>query len=481
MPCTAQVPNLTAREQAQFIHDAIPPGLFRTDDDSERIPWRVSPEPFALSEKTVARIEQIGRDLLAFYRALNNLYNRSARGTAPSFIAEYLDHGKPGHIVRLARQNRFKQDIPGVIRPDLLMTDDGFIASELDSVPGGMGFVGAMTEAYCKAGIESIGGVDGMPRGFGKMLSYASRTPNPTVAIVVSDESGDYRTELRWLAEAMRRVGDVNAFVCTPQDVIFTEQALFVRHEDGREEKLDAIYRNFELFDLLNVPKQELMLYAARHNRVLMVPPPKAPLEEKLSFALFQHPALAQLWRAELGKDGAAIYDRLMAIFPRTWVLDPRPLPPQAFIAGLEMRGQPVADWRALVELGKGERDYVVKPSGFSELAWGSRGVKIANDLTKEDWAAALDEGLRSFDTTPYILQRFHKSKRIRMPYLDRPSGDIKMFDGRARLCPYYFVTSETTVELGGILATVAPADKRLIHGMVDAVMAPCFVKENGY
>ena len=481
MACTAQVPNLTAREQAQFIHDAIPPGLFRTDDDSERIPWRVSPEPFALSPKTVATIEQIGRDLLAFYRALNSLYNRSARGTAPAFIAEYLDNGKPEHIVRLARQNRFKSDIPGVIRPDLLMTDTGFVASELDSVPGGMGFVGAMTEAYCKAGIESIGGADGIPRGFAAMISYASRKQNPTVAIVVSDESGDYRTELRWLADAVNRLGEVKAFVCEPQDVIFTEQALFVRLEGGREEKLDAIYRNFELFDLLNVPKQELMLYAARHNRVLMVPPPKATLEEKLSFALFHHPALASLWRTELGRDGAAIYDRLLAIFPKTWVLDPRPLPPQGVIFGLEMRGLPVSDWRALIELGKGERDYVVKPSGFSELAWGSRGVKIANDLTKEEWTAALEEGLRSFDRTPYVLQRFHKSKRIRMPYLDRKADEITTFDGRARLCPYYFVTSETTVQLGGILATVAPADKRLIHGMVDAVMAPSFVKENGY
>ena len=481
MACTAQVPNLTAREQAQFIHDAIPPGLFRTDDDSERIPWRVSPEPFALSPKTVATIEQIGRDLLAFYRALNSLYNRSARGTAPAFIAEYLDQGKPEHIVRLARQNRFKSDIPGVIRPDLLMTDTGFIASELDSVPGGMGFVGAMTEAYCKAGIESIGGADGIPRGFSAMISYASRKPNPTVAIVVSDESGDYRTELRWLADAVNRLGEIKAFVCEPQDVIFTEQALFVRLEDGHEEKLDAIYRNFELFDLLNVPKQELMLYAARHNRVLMVPPPKATLEEKLAFALFHHPALASLWRTELGKDGAAIYDRLLAIFPKTWVLDPRPLPPQGVIVGLDMRGLPVSDWRSLIDLGKGERDYVVKPSGFSELAWGSRGVKIANDLTKEEWAAALEEGLSSYDRTPYILQRFHKSKRLRMPYLDRKADEIKIFDGRARLCPYYFVTSETTVQLGGILATVAPADKRLIHGMVDAVMAPSFVKENGY
>jgi hypothetical protein len=481
MPCTAPMPNLTAREQAQLVHDAIPPGLFRTEDENARIPWRVSPEPFALSQKSVAEIERIGTDLLAFYRALNNLYNRSARGTAPAFIADYLDHGKPEHIVRLARQNRFRSDIAGVIRPDLLLTGDGFVASELDSVPGGMGFVGAMAEAYCKAGIEAIGGVDGIPRGFGKMLAYASRTPRPTVAIVVSEESRDYRTELRWLADATNRIGEVKAFVCAPQDVIFTEQALFVRLEDGHEEKLDAIYRNFELFDLLNVPKQELMLYAARHNRVLMVPPPKAPLEEKLSFALFHHPALTPLWKTELGKDGAAIYARLAAIFPKTWVLDPRPLPPQGVIYGLEAQGHPIADFRELVELGKSERNYVVKPSGFSELAWGSRGVKIANDLTKEEWAATLDEGLRSFDRTPYILQRFHKGKRIRMPYLDGAEGEIRTFDGRVRLCPYYFVTSETTVELGGILATIAPADKRLIHGMSDAVMAPSFVKENGY
>lgn len=481
MPCTATVPNLTAREQAQFIHDTIPPGLFKTEDEHARIPWRVSPEPFALSPKTLAEIERIGTDLLAFYRALNNLYNRSVRGTAPRFISEYLDHGKPEHIIRLERQNRFKQELPGVIRPDLMMTDGGLIASELDSVPGGMGFVGAMTEAYCKAGIESIGGPDGMPRGFAKMLQHATGVERPTVAIVVSDESGDYRNELRWLASAANATGLVNAYVATPQDITFTEEALFIRREDGREEKLDAVYRNFELFDLLNVSKQELMFYSARHNRVKITPPPKAALEEKLSFALFHHPALRRLWEGELGKDGKALYARLSAIFPKTWILDPRPLPPQAVIAGLEAGGEPIADWHQLIDLGKSERDWVVKPSGFSELAWGSRGVKIANDLTKEEWRAAIDNALASFDRTPYILQRFHKGKRIRMPYLDRENDDIKMFDARVRLCPYYFVTGENAIELGGILATIAPADKRLIHGMSDAVMAPSFVKENGY
>ncbi len=478
MSCTATVPNLTAREQAQFIEDNVPPGLFKTEDESARIPWRVSPEPFALSPKTVAQLEQIGHDLLAFYRALNNLYNRSARGTAPAFIAEYLDHGKPEHIVRLERQNRFKQEIPGVIRPDLLLTDDGFAASELDSVPGGMGFVGAMAEAYCKAGIESIGGPNGIPLSFAKMLAHATGVEKPAVAIVVSDESGDYRPELRWLAATMRRLEIANVYVVMPQDVIFTEEAMFMRLEDGREEKLDAIYRNFELFDLLNVPKWELMTYAARHNRVKLTPPPKAALEEKLSFALFHHPALAQLWRAELGNE---IFERLKTLFPMTWILDPRPLPPQAFICGLDVNGVPVSDFHQLIDLGKGDRDYVVKPSGFSELAWGSRGVKVANDLPRDEWKETIENALASFDRTPYILQRFHKGKRIRMPYLDRTQSEIKMFDARVRLTPYFFVTGEKSVDIGGILATVAPADKRLIHGMSDAVMTSSFIKDNGY
>jgi hypothetical protein len=333
-----------------------------------------------------------------------------------------------------------------------------------------------MTEAYCKLGMESVGGAHGMPQKFARMLQTATGKEHPTVAIVVSDESGDYRPEMRWLAEAMRRLGVANAHVCEPQDLIFTEDAMFVRIDEGREEKLDAIYRNFELFDLMNVPKQELMLYAARHNRVKMTPPPKAHLEEKSAFALFHNPALEKLWQTELGKD---VYARLKALFPQTWIIDPRPVPPQTFIHGLQAAGTPVNNWLQLADLGKSERDYVIKPSGFSELAWGSRGVRVANDLPKEEWTSTIEEALREYSKTPRILQRFHKGKRIRQSYLDRKSGDVRNFDGRVRLCPYYFVIADS-VELGGILATVAPADKRLIHGMSDAVMAPCFVKPDG-
>ena len=479
MGCTAQVPGLDAAERGRYIAEHLSPGLFRVADGADpaaRVAWRVAPQPFALAPATLAKIEALGSDLVAFYRVLSALYTRSARGTIPAFFADYLDRGKPESVVKLARQNRFRSDIPQVIRPDLILTDDGFIASELDSVPGGMGFVGAMAQAYCELGFDTIGESDGMAASFGAMLAATAQNERPTVAIVVSEESADYRGELGWLAERMRTTGVANAYVCAPADIVFTEDALFLRHEDGREDRVDVLYRNFELFDLLNVPKAELMLYAARHNRVKLTPPPKAQLEEKLSFALLHHAALEPLWRKELGAD---VFARLRSLFPQTWVLDPRPLPPQSAIVGLSANGLPVNDWLQLETLGKGERDYVVKPSGFSPDAWGSRGVHIANDLTREDWRAAIVDGLAAFDRTPHILQRFHKGRRIRMDYVEPASATVRAMDGRVRLTPYFFVVGDA-VRLGGILATIAPADKRLIHGMSDAIMAPCMTSDDG-
>jgi hypothetical protein len=339
-----------------------------------------------------------------------------------------------------------------------------------------MGFVGAMAHTYCELGLDTVGDNDGMPRAFTAMLEATAQKERPCTAIVVSEESSDYRGELNWLAARIRTLGLGDVFVCAPQDIVFTEDALFIRHEDGKEDRIDVLYRNFELFDLLNVPKQELMLYAARHNRVKMTPPPKPQFEEKSAFALLHHPLLEALWRKELTDD---VFTRLRALFPQTWILDSRPLPPQSAIMGLTASGLPVNDWMQLETLGKGDRDYVVKPSGFSELAWGSRGVQIANDLTREDWKAALTNGLAAFEKTPHILQRFHKGRRVRVAYFDPASEGMREMDGRVRLTPYYFVAGDA-VRLGGILATVAPADKRLIHGMSDAIMAPCAIAEDG-
>ena len=52
------------------------------------------------------------------------------------------------------------------------------------------------------------------------------------------------------------------------------------------------------------------------------------------------------------------------------------------------------------------------------------------------------------------------------------------MMKGRARLSPYFFV-SGGKANLGGVLATVCPADKKILHGMSDAVMVPVTVGDS--
>ncbi|HXW76764.1 MAG TPA: hypothetical protein VEJ20_05070 [Candidatus Eremiobacteraceae bacterium] len=482
MPCSANAQTqLSPEDRAQYVVDHLSPHLFRSVagpdvGDPGKIAWRISPEPFPLAPATVATFKSLGADLLKFYRAANKLYFQSVKGQAPTFIHEFLEMGKPDNIVRLQRQNRFKQDVPGVIRPDIILTDGGFIASELDSVPGGMGFVGAMGETYCQLGFDQVGEYDGILRGFTAMVRSLSAVAEPVVAIVISAESDDYRGEMLWLAEALRSAGLANAVAVKPEELFFTEEALVVDTPAGRR-KVDVLYRFFELFDLLNIPKQELMLYAARHKRVVMTPAPKSFLEEKLWYALFHNPILERLWVAEVGADAFA---RLRAIFPQTWVLDPRRMPPQAVIYDLSVEGHPIHLWRDLYPLSKSERQFVVKPSGFSEKAWGSRGVHVANDLTRDEWMAVLDGGLATFDKTPQLLQRFHKGRRVQVPYLDPESHAVKAMDGRVRLCPYYFVNGDEAM-LSGVLATVVPADKRLIHGMSEAIMAPCWTTDSGY
>jgi hypothetical protein len=482
MACSAKLrPQDTPLDRARYVHEHLAPNLFRSvagpeTTEPSAVAWRLAPQPFPLAPVTVERLRIIGADLLKLYRAVNRVYFMSVRGTAPAFIHEYLDVGKPEHVVRLQRQNRFKSEIPGVLRPDIILTDGGMVASELDSIPGGMGFVGAMGAVYCELGFDQVGEYDGIVRGFARMVQSLTGKEQPTVALVVSPESDDYRSEMLWLSQALRASGLAYTVTLHPEEVFFTEEALVVDTPDGRK-TVDLLYRNFELFDLLNIPKQELMLYAARHKRVVMTPPPKAFLEEKLIFALLHNSSLYDLWRTELGDE---VFRRLLALMPQTWVLDPRPLPPQAVIDGLAVDGREIREWSALYGLSKSERQYVVKPSGFSELAWGSRGVYIADDLTRDEWMAVIDGGLATFDKTPQILQRYHKARRVRSDYLDVQSGGIRTLDGRVRLCPYYFVVGDEAV-LGGVLATVVPANKRLIHGMSDAIMIPCMQDDAGY
>ena len=118
------------------------------------------------------------------------------------------------------------------------------------------------------------------------------------------------------------------------------------------------------------------------------------------------------------------------------------------------------------------ERDLLLKVSGFSPLSWGSRGVALGADLPHAEWQQRINDALVRFEEEPTIMQRFHKGRLFDHPYWDNETGELKTMRGRVRLCPYYFVEPER-VTLRGALATICPADKKLLHGMSDAILVP--------
>jgi hypothetical protein len=434
-------------DQAKFIRDSIPAGgLFAG------LEWKISPTPFPLGEKLAKEIESLGRVLLQFYRATNLLYRKSAEGKQPEWVARWLDQGKPAGLIELQRSQAFKSDVPRVIRPDILLTETGFSITELDSVPGGIGLTAWLNKTYSESAVQSpqsrvIGGADGMIHGFESIFGDAKQ-----VHIVVSEEAKTYRPEMEWLARQMRSAE------CGVRDSSFTE------FKEG-----DAVYRFFELFDLANVANAKRIFDLASERKIRLTPPPKPVFEEKMLFALLWNRNLQNFWRQELGE---GFLTRLKKVIPYTWLVDPAPLPPHAAIPELNL-----TDWQQLKTLSQKERDLILKVSGYSEHAWGARGVFLGSDLSHADWSAAVDRAISSFETSPFVLQRFEKPKLVEAQWFDFGKNELVRMKGRARLCPYYFVAGEggaARPQLGGVLATIVPADKKIVHGMADAILAPC-------
>src|ERR1700688_2413625 len=166
-----------ALERVQRIRERFPEkGLFAKKE------WLISPQPFLITAQFADELQRLGHWLLKFVTASNLLYQLSVKGKQPSWIADYLDAGKPPELVDISRKYRY--EIPRVIRPDIILTDSGYAISELDSVPGGIGLTAWLNQTYRELGFDVLGGADGMVNGFRSIL--------PSGLIAVSQESETY-------------------------------------------------------------------------------------------------------------------------------------------------------------------------------------------------------------------------------------------------------------------------------------------------
>lgn len=381
----------------------------------------------------------LGQPLARFQQASDVIYQRSSLGRLPRWISAMLDAGKPEWMVQQQRDGALRESRPRVIRPDLILTENGFAMTELDSVPGGMGITTWLSQLYADHGFEVLGGRGGIAEGFRSLLPDGGR-------VLISEESKDYLPEMEWLC---RELGE--AWRCV------SAESAELTGEDS--------YRFFEWFDWQNIPAAREL--AASLN---LSAPCKPHLEEKLWLSLLWTPALRNVWeKAMRGKHLA----RVREVVPYSWMLDPTPLPHHAALPRLE-----VNSWEEVKEFSQKDRRLVLKISGFSELAWGSKSVKMGHDMPADEWAEAIDTALGDFGTRPWVMQEYHAGRVVEHPYYDPESGQVKVMQGRVRLCPYYFTDRSGFTRFGGALATIVSAEKKKIHGMKDGILVPCMVAD---
>ncbi len=266
---------LSDPEKLSAIRNAFPAeGLFAEKD------WLLSPDAFPIEESFAKDLERLGHQLFVFQRACNQLYYQSVKGKQPAWVARYLDAGKPAELIEFSRSKQFREDLPLVIRPDLILTETGYIIAEIDSVPGGIGLTAWLNQTYAALGADIIGGTDGMLEGFRSVLPDGGD-------IVISEESATYRPEMNWVAAQLNsRYPEHEWRVASAEDY---------QPRAGR-----SVYRFFEQFDLPNLPRAGELMRAAADGTVRVTPPFKPFLEEKMWFALFWLQPLREFWRREL-------------------------------------------------------------------------------------------------------------------------------------------------------------------------------------
>lgn len=457
-PFSVEAPTaIPESERLDALREALPDaGLFAGMN------WRWSPRPFPLAPATVTRLEKLGGSLHRFLRTANDLYHRSRKGSSlPTWLAAYLDAGKPLDLLDHATSSTLRDQLPRVIRPDLLLTDKGFALSEIDSVPGGIGLTAWLHDSYGRLGENDlVGGAEGMIGGFRSIFPEESAR----IDISISQESGDYRPEMDWLTQKLRE-----------RECDRPDRWRVVDAESHQPAVGSSVYRFFELFDLPNLPAANELLRRVAAEEIDLSAPAKPWLEEKLWLALFWLRPLRDIWRREL-RDSH--WRTLQELIPYSWIVDPTPLPHHAVLPRLEIQ-----DFAELGDFSQSQRELVLKVSGFSEIAWGSRSVRIGHDLPQDEWKNAVQTAIAGFPEQPWLLQEFSHARRVEHPRWDA-QDQLSPMEGRVRLCPYYFVSGSgksETVKLGGVLATIVPADKKIIHGMSDAIITPCRIDADGY
>ena len=284
--------------------------------------------------------------------------------------------------------------------PISILTENGYIIAEIDSVPGGIGLTGWLNQTYSAFDKEIIGGAEGMLDGFQSVLPNGGD-------IVISQEAATYRPEMEWIAARLNEIDPIRDADETGTVVTWRVVAAENYEPQGRA----ALFIDSSNCSICRIFRRSTTLLRGERRRTHHDHAADQAViwKRKCGSRFFGCKPLREFWRRELGEK---YFLKLQEVIPYSWLLDPTPLPQHAVIPRLEIH-----DWREAAKFSQKERDLLLKVSGFSPLGWGSRGVALGAICRTAEWEKRIENALANFERSPTIMQQFHKGRLFEHRY----------------------------------------------------------------
>ena len=247
------------------------------------IPFRVSSQPFGLTKSQTKELDDIGKAICGYMDFVIELYNED------DGVRALLNRGKP-HIFCEKERPKYL-----FLRPDLILTKDGFSICEIETSPFGLALAEILNNAYGNEKFETIVEQN-------KLKNYVSSQLQDSGTIAYSDKVSAFKGQMKFLADQVFSSGDKK----------WTSKLI-----DGQKLDEGEIYRAFYLSEFFTDENVKNLLEEARKFTPTLTP----QFEEKALLSFIWDKRYIEFFKNRLG---GATYQYLKKIIPPTWIVRTR-------------------------------------------------------------------------------------------------------------------------------------------------------------
>lgn len=357
-------------------------------NSTDNINFRVSPTPFKLNKTQKKELDDIGKAICSYMDCCLELYKTN------DSVHEILDRGKP-------KEYRNVKEIKYLfLRPDIILTDSGFRVCEIETSPFGLGLAEVLNRSYGNEGYNTIIHQN-------ELKNYIQSKVEPIGTIAYSKKVKAFRGQLDFMAE----------------EVFSGKQKLWNAKQIREDSNMNKeIYRAF----YLNEKYKDKNIAKLLESTPMSLPSSTPQFEEKALLSFIWDKRCLEFLKAKLGKSD---FELLRKVIPKTWILGE-----EQYVDGGLLNGKETSI--DLMGLGKKNRKFVLKQSGFKDSSSWGEGViflhKIGGQKASEMLKSALDDREHL-----YIIQEFNQGKVMQMSFINE-EGIFQNVNVKLRLTPYY-------------------------------------------